>query len=223
MPSLPARLWLVRHGQTDWNVAGRIQGQTPTELNAQGRREAQLLADLFAKNPRPFAACYSSDLPRAAQTAHILVERLGIPMHLLNALREREFGSLEGAFPDQIRAARAVAGTTQTADLADWTGVTGVESDVALYQRVAAALVEISDGHPDQDVLVVTHGGVIARVVYRALGIPDGTPRHFPLSNGVVVVLQWHGAHFHVLTFADLPFLAGAPLAPDTALMPKSD
>jgi len=219
-----ARLWLVRHGQTDWNVAGRIQGQTPTELNAQGRLEAQRLAELFAKNPRRFAWCYTSDLPRAAQTAHILAERLSLEVSTMVGLREREFGSLEGAYPEQIRAARAASGTKPTADLADWSGVTGVETDGALYERVSGALREIAGKHADEDVLVVTHGGAMGRVIYRALGIPDGTPRHFPLSNGMVAVLCWHEDHFHVLTLVDLPFfLAGAAPATDTALSPKAD
>jgi 2,3-bisphosphoglycerate-dependent phosphoglycerate mutase len=219
-----ARLWLIRHGQTDWNVEGRIQGQTPTELNAQGRKEAQMLADLFADNARKFAVCYASDLPRAMQTAQIVADRLTVSVTAAAALRERDFGSLEGANPAQIRAAREASGTPLTADLADWSGVRGVESDAAVYQRVAAGLREISQRHAGQDVLVVTHGGVIARVVYRSLGIPDGTPRHFPLSNGIVAVVRWHEDHFHLLTLADLPFvLTGAPPAADTALIPKSD
>ena len=224
MSNTAARLWLVRHGQTDWNLAGRIQGRTPTELNAHGRQEANLLADLLAKNGRKFSACYASDLPRAAQTAQILTGRLSIPVQLVPALQERDFGSLEGAYPEQIRAARAASGVPHTADLAHWHGVTGIESDAALYERVAAALLDISQKHGDQDVLVVTHGGVIARVVYRPLDIHDGMPRHFPMSNGIVAVVRWHADHLHLLTLADLPFLlAGAPLAADTALIPKSD
>ena len=155
MARVSARLWLVRHGQTDWNVAGRIQGQTPTELNAEGRREAHVLAELLAKNGRRFAACYASNLPRAAQTARILADKLSIPVQLVEALRERDFGSLEGAYPAQIRAARAASGAAPTADLASWHGVTGIESDAALYERVAGGLLEISQKHGDEDVLVV--------------------------------------------------------------------
>jgi 2,3-bisphosphoglycerate-dependent phosphoglycerate mutase len=223
MPPFAARLWLLRHGQTDWNAAGRIQGHSPTELNAQGRREAQALAALFANNARAFSACYASDLPRAVQTAQIIADKLSISVRLAVGMRERDFGALEGANPEEIRAARAAAGTPLTADLADWTGVPGVEPDAALYERVAAALWGISQRHGNEDVLVVTHGGVIARVVYRALGIPDGAPRHFPLSNGIVAVVRWQEDHLHLLALLDLPFvLAGAPSAVDTALTART-
>ncbi len=220
MPASPTRLWLIRHGQTDWNAAGRIQGQTPTELNAQGRCEAARLAGLLAQSSRRFAACYTSDLPRAAQTAQILAARLGIGVHPDPALRERDFGPLEGAFPAQIRAARAAAGVPLSGDLADWTGMPGVETNDELWLRIAAALREIAARHPAQDVLVVTHGGVMARALYRTLGISDGAPRRFPLSNGMVAILEAHPKGFGLVTLADMLLLAGEPPAPDTATMP---
>jgi probable phosphoglycerate mutase len=220
MPLSPARLWLIRHGQTDWNAAGRIQGQTPTELNAAGRWEASELAEILVQARRSFAACYSSDLPRAAQTAKILAGRLGITVNLVSALRERNFGPLEGAMPDQIRAARAAAGLAHSGDLADWTGMPGVESNEDLWKRTAAALRDIGLRHAGQDVLVVTHGGVMARALFRTLGIPDGAPRRFPLSNGMVAILETHPHGFSLITLADMFLLAGEAPAPDTATMP---
>lgn len=216
----PARLWLIRHGQTDWNAAGRIQGQSPTELNAEGRREARDLSVILARTPRRFAACYASDLPRATQTAEILAAPHRLIVTPESALRERTFGPLEGAWPTEIRAARAQASLGHSGDLADWTGMPGVESNDSLWQRSSAALRAISQRHADQDVLVVTHGGVIARILYRTLEIPDGTPRYFPLSNGIVVIIECHPAHFALVTLADMLLLAGDRRSPDTAMMP---
>jgi broad specificity phosphatase PhoE len=212
-----ARLWLVRHGQTDWNAAGRIQGHTPTELNATGRAQAAALAAQLAG--KTFAAVWSSDLPRAAQTAEALAKPHNLPVQTTPDLRERSFGNFEGASSDEIRAARTALGLEQTGDLADWTGMPGIESNDALWERVAGILRQLSDQYPDQDVLVATHGGVLARAVYRTLAIPDGTPRRFPLSNGIVAVLQYRKDAFYLLSLVDMNLVTGQRPAADTATM----
>jgi 2,3-bisphosphoglycerate-dependent phosphoglycerate mutase len=220
--STPTRLWLIRHGQTDWNRAGRIQGQSPTHLNSEGLAEARALAEILAAANHRYAACYASDLPRAAETADAIAQRLGISVQLTPALRERDFGALEGAFPEQIRAARAAAGLAHTHDLADWTGMPGIESNEDLWQRAAAALRDIAGRHPGNDVLVVTHGGLIARTVFRVLGIPDGTPRRFSLANGILAILECYPANFRLLSLANLLLLSGHAPAVDTATMPAN-
>lgn len=212
-----ARLWLVRHGQTDWNVAGRIQGHTPTELNAEGRRQAAELAEHLRS--QHFAALWSSDLPRASQTAEILGQTLGLPVQTTDALRERSFGRYEGAGSEEIRAVRTSLGLDQTGDLADWTGMPGIESNEVLWARIADKLRSLSGMYPGKDVLVVTHGGVIARAIFRVLGIEDGTPRRFPLSNGIVAVLQWRTDSFYLLSLAEMALLSGRAPAIDTATM----
>jgi broad specificity phosphatase PhoE len=215
-----ARLWLVRHGQTDWNAAGRIQGHTPTQLNAIGCDQAAALAAQLAG--KRFAAIWSSDLPRASQTADALAKPHNLPVQLTPDLRERSFGKYEGASSDEIRSARTALGLEQTGDLADWTGMPGIESNDSLWSRVAAFLQSLSSRYPDDDVLVVTHGGVLSRAIYRSLLIPDGTPRHFPLSNGIVAILQYRTDAFYLLSLIDMNLLANQPPVPDTATMKPS-
>jgi 2,3-bisphosphoglycerate-dependent phosphoglycerate mutase len=217
--SSPARLWLIRHGQTDWNRAGRIQGQSPTHLNADGFAEARSLAQILAAANHRFAACYSSDLPRAAETADVIAQRLGIAAQPMPALRERNFGPLEGATSDQIRAARAAAGLPPSTDLADWTMMPGVESNDALWQRTASALRDLAARHPASDILVITHGGLIARAVFRVLGIPDTSPRRFSLANGILAILECHPDFFRLLSLANLLLLDGHSTH-DTATTP---
>ena len=204
-----ARLWLVRHGETDWNAAGRVQGHTPTELNERGREQAREIGRRL--KGREFAAVWSSDLPRAFQTAELLVESAGFGMRVERsvALRERSFGKYEGMTTPEIGAARTALGLVQTGDLADWTGMPGVESNDVLWERISGELRELSERYVGKDVVVVTHGGVIARVVYRVLGIPDGVPRHFPLSNGIVAVLQWRKDAWYLMTLMDLGLAMG--------------
>ncbi len=213
----PARLWLVRHGQTDWNVQRRIQGHTPTPLNEAGVHQAHLLAAFFAR--RRFAAIWASDLPRAAQTAAIIGEKLSRPVQTTEQLRERELGEFQGKTWDEIRQMRGIEPGSPLAngDLSDWTGIPGVETDTALWHRIRRVLVKISADYPGQDVLVVTHGGVVKHSVWHVLGLPAGAPRRFPLANGITVILQQRGESFYLLSMLDIAILDGHASAVDTA------
>ena len=82
------RLLLVRHGETDWNADGRLQGQTDRPLSDFGRKQARGLADELAAEG--FEAIYSSDLARARETAEIIGARLGLPVELDSDLREKD-------------------------------------------------------------------------------------------------------------------------------------
>ena len=92
-------LLLVRHGETDWNAEGRLQGHTDRPLNDYGRTQARRLAEQLHGDG--IAAIYASDLVRARETAEILSERLGLPVLLDADLRERNWGSWEGLTPDE--------------------------------------------------------------------------------------------------------------------------
>ena len=145
-------LLLVRHGETDWNAEGRLQGQTDTSLNDYGRRQARRLAERLAE--RPFDALVASDLSRARETAEILAERLGLSVELDRDLREKDWGSWEGL-------------TAAERDRVEFVG----ESTEAHRARTLAALHRAAGRHPDGSVLVVTHGGSIRRIQAAATGI----------------------------------------------------
>src|SRR5436190_1312043 len=91
-------LLLVRHGETDWNAAGRLQGHTDRPLNEYGRRQAKELADRLAGEGAD--AIYASDLSRAKETAEIVGERLGLTVVIDADLREKNWGSWEGLTGD---------------------------------------------------------------------------------------------------------------------------
>jgi broad specificity phosphatase PhoE len=218
---------MVRHGQTDWNAEGRIQGHTATDLNATGREQARQLAQYFATRSKArFTAIYSSDLPRAKSTAAIIAEELELEVKTSHELRERSLGPFEGKTSAEVRVLRAKAmhGSPGSGDLADWTGVEGVENDEAVWARTLAILDEISAAHTaddgPRDILVVTHGGVIARTVYQTLGIPNAHRRRFTLANGVVTIVQFQGQDLFLLSHAELPLLFDGTSTPDTASVP---
>jgi len=146
-------LLLVRHGETDWNADGRLQGHTDRPLSDHGRRQAQQLAEQL--EGEQIEAIYSSDLARARETAEIVGGRLGLPVELDPDLREKDWGTWEGL-------------TAVERDRTEFVG----ESTDAHQQRILAALRRISERHPgDARVLVVTHGGSMRRVQVAAMGM----------------------------------------------------
>lgn len=96
------RILLVRHGETDWNAAGRIQGHSDTPLNAAGRLQARRAAQRLAREP--IRALYSSDLARAFETATIIGVPLGLTVVVSPQLRERRYGEWEGLTSAEIQA-----------------------------------------------------------------------------------------------------------------------
>jgi probable phosphoglycerate mutase len=158
--ALTMDLHFVRHGQSEWNVAGRLQGQTShPKLTALGRRQARAAAGELARmssGHEPIERVLSSDLVRAAQTAEIIGVALGRPVELEPRLREQAMGTLEGL--PSAQAFEAAAGVTwsESAQLGGRTSES--MRDVAV--RVGAVLSELMTG-PDRSVVLVSHGDTI--------------------------------------------------------------
>jgi broad specificity phosphatase PhoE len=145
-------LLLVRHGETDWNADGRLQGHTDRPLSEFGRRQARQLAEELAEEK--LDAIYASDLSRARETAELVGARLGLPVVVDPDLREKDWGTWEGL-------------TAVEREQVEFVG----ETREAHEERVLGALSRIAEGHPGGRVLVVTHGGSMRRVQTAALGI----------------------------------------------------
>jgi broad specificity phosphatase PhoE len=182
----PLTLLLVRHGQSEWNEAGLMQGQTPhvplTALgHQQAARAAAELAALAAAGTRP-GALLSSDLVRAVQTAEHCAAATGLPVITTPALREQGYGVLEG------RPSRELW------DVVDWTdphwSADGGESLAQLHDRVAGLFAQLRADPPAPVVALVTHGDTIraAQAVAAGLG-PDRLPALAP-HNGTVTRLD---------------------------------
>lgn len=166
--------WVVRHGETTWNLDGRYQGQMDVPLSPVGHLQAASLAERLTG--QTFAAVYTSDLTRAAQTAEQVAERLtGHPAVTRDhELREIDVGELSGLLMTDIR--ERYAGYLQALAQDSWgTRRPGGESMQDLFARCGAAFHRIRAAHPGQRVLVFTHGGVVRVAVGLALG---GVPAH---------------------------------------------
>ena len=148
---------LIRHGQTDANASGTLQGHLPTPLNLTGVRQANLLAARLAAFSPPVDVIISSDLPRATQTAGPIASACGLPMVTDRAWRERSFGLLEGKPVGDRTMWEAATGEIEPP---------GAEPSAELHARVRAALIELPQKYKDKEVIaVVTHGGTIRSVL----------------------------------------------------------
>ena len=158
------RLVLWRHGQTQWNVEGRFQGQTDIPLDAEGVQQAERAARLLA-GLRP-VAIVSSDLGRAMATAAPLARLTGLPVTPEKELRERYGGLWEGLTDPEIR-------TRYPAEHAQW-APPGGESSAVVAERAGTALERIAGGMaPGTLVVVVSHGAAIRLGAARLLGFPE--------------------------------------------------
>lgn len=161
------RLILLRHGQTDWNRVGRVQGQSDAPLNELGHVQAQGAAPAMAAY-RP-SLVWSSDLSRAADTAAYVAEACGVAPHMDERLREWGFGEREGLTHDEFRAADPEAyGRFR---LGRYDEVPGAESTADVHARMLAALGELVARTPEGGTAVaVSHGAAIKLAVGGLLG-----------------------------------------------------
>lgn len=185
---------LVRHGQTDWNLARRIQGTTDIPLNDTGREDARRAASVLSRGAHH--AVYASPLSRARETAEIIAVELGLGApHLMSGLREREFGEGEGMLvPDYIDR------------YGHWHApVPGAETLDEVGMRALAALDEISrearrrSAPVAESVIVVAHGGVIRSLIDHVSGgtlprlgevLANGSVHRFESSPGSLRLLE---------------------------------
>lgn len=174
---------LVRHGETDWNADERIQGWTPTSLNERGRQQAEALAARLAS--MPLTAAYSSDLPRARETAEAIASRHALPVLVDEGLRERCFGQWEGLTAPELHRDWAEAWTRWKTEGDTEIAPPGGEAWADVQTRFLPVLHRILTAHPAPDdmVLVAGHGGSLRLAVLFALDAPFVTLRRLRLDN----------------------------------------
>ena len=180
-------LYLVRHGETEWNLSRRIQGSTDIPLNDTGRDQAATAGTLLAR--RKWDAIYASPLSRAFETASIIAHKVGLPEPVaVPAVVERHYGEAEGLSDPELS-------TRFPGDAP----VPGRESRGAVVARVLPALMELADAHPDQAILVVSHGGVIRSV----LNAVDPDNQHPAIRNGSVHSFRHEHSTLTLIAFDD--------------------
>lgn len=209
----PARtlLHLVRHGQTEWNAARRVQGQTNSDLTAVGQAQADALARGFSERLIPSlgeapSALYASDLGRAVQTAAPIGRALDLEIRTDPGLREMGFGALEGLSWTEVEASHPEISLHLWGDNADPTiRAPDGESRSEMHDRSAAALRAICERHLGSTVVAVSHGGVIGFFLRGVLGIPFHLRPGFSTPNCAVASFRYQDGRFKLLLWGWTP------------------
>ena len=199
------RVVLIRHGQTAWNVATRIQGHTDEPLNAHGHWQAAQTASVLASEP--FSAIYSSDLQRARATADVLARRIGLKVIEEPGLRERHFGRFEGASYKEIDAQwphEALRWRRREADYAP----PGGEVLADFFDRVVRAATVLAARHRGELIALVSHGGALDCLYRAALCLPLNAPRSWQIGNAAIHRLLYTGRGFSLVGWNDDAHLA---------------
>ena len=184
------QLYLVRHGETDWNLARRIQGSTDIPLNTTGRAQAARTGALLAR--RSWSAIASSPLSRALETAQIIGSEIGIDrIEIVDALAERQYGDAEGLEAQELDRRYPVGAS-----------VPGRETREAVAARVIPALLALADRNPGADIIVTTHGGVI-RTVLNEVSPHSPAHRGVPITNGSVHSFRVVDGELQLVAFDD--------------------
>ena len=194
------RIIAIRHGETDWNAATRIQGHTDIALNANGVEQARQLGAALANEE--IDAVYASDLSRAADTAQAIATHHKLTVHTHTGLRERHFGYFEGLTWAAIEAKHpkdALAWRSRDTHFAPASG----ESLVALKARVVNTLNELAAKHIGQHIVIGAHGGILDQLYRLANNLDLQTKRDWHLGNAAVNRLLWTPESLSLVIWGD--------------------
>jgi len=183
MSTKTTELYLVRHGRTDWNALGLLQGKIERELDEEGRRQAQKVAEEFADIP--FSTIYSSTMVRARQTAEIIALTRGCVVTPIEGLHERSYGTCEGmdhtVYEQKFMKEIAKGKSLPLEEYLRHQIAEGYETAQEVIDRALPRLKEIEQKHRGEKVLIVCHGGIIRTLVIYLLKKPD---LEFSIPNG---------------------------------------
>jgi 2,3-bisphosphoglycerate-dependent phosphoglycerate mutase len=198
------RITAIRHGETAWNVATRIQGQLDVSLNETGYWQAEQAGIAMASEH--VDAIYSSDLARAYETALAVAKHHGLTVQVDRGLREREFGIFQGKTFAEIEAQlpeQALKWRKRVPDFAP----EGGESLLQFRERVTQCLSQLVNQNTGKHIIVVSHGGVMDVIYREATGLDLQAPRTWQLGNASINRVLFNGEHFSLVGWSDTSHL----------------
>lgn len=189
------RLHLIRHGETDWNKEKRYQGSQDIPLNETGRMQARDIARKL--KTYSLTAIYCSSMKRAMETAQIINENHGIPLFITPNLQEGCYGELEKKTMEdahnQYISSYAQFLSLPTLEKLHYKTVPSQESGLEVLLRVLPILESIGSKHKEEDILIVTHGGVIR---YLLISLANYEWEQTHIKNGQLISFKYHEGKF---------------------------
>ncbi len=182
---------LVRHGQTDWNIQGKLQGHADIPLNKAGKAEAAGLSEKISEID--FDICFSSDLQRAIETARILSATRPLIINSVPALRERNFGLWEGRLFSELLEYEKGGQPFPN-----------IESDEEIQKRIFPLLHEIVSNYPGATVLIVTHGSVIRSLLAHLLNIDSSSILSIQMKTMATLQLVASNGQYEIREMTDI-------------------
>ena len=202
--------YLVRHGETEWNRTGRMQGHMGVPLSTEGRRQASQVAGRLRSVE--FSAVYCSDLPRAAETARIIAAGRDLEVTPDSDLREFSYGEWEGLTLEEVEA-RYPGALAERIEAGGNLGFTapGGESAIDAIQRVRRFTNRATESLGDGDsVLVVAHGGSLRALAVCLLDLADTDFWKFRVDNAALAIINDHDGSRVLQCWNDTSHLADA-------------
>jgi 2,3-bisphosphoglycerate-dependent phosphoglycerate mutase len=201
-----ARIILIRHGETEWNREGRIQGyHADSPLTAAGEEQARLLASRLAGEG--LTALYSSDAGRARQTAAPIASGLDLTVAWDASLRERSYGEFEGWRYEDLERERPDAYRKFRSRDPGY-APPGGESGARFSERIVAALERVAASALGGHVAVVTHGGVLGVMHRHVNGAAPDSKRDYSLLNASINRLLYSRERWSIESWGDVAHLA---------------
>ena len=184
-------VYIIRHGETEWNLKGIHQGHKNSDLTQKGKEQADRLGQRFKESNLAFNSIYSSDLGRSLDTAHRICEPIGQKEQIIKieCLRERALGVLEGLTYDEIKEKLPKDYLEHTSGNPNYKPEGG-ESWKDTHDRVERAFNEIVKNHENEQILCVTHGGIVSMMLRLCLNIPLTQKRKFGIPNTGINIFE---------------------------------
>jgi broad specificity phosphatase PhoE len=200
------RVYLIRHGETDWNTSGRWQGLLPVDLNDVGREQARRLAAVLQREA--IDAIYTSDLSRAEETARIVGTVLGLVSSADARLRELNIGLFQGLTLDEIKQRYSQEYAAFMAEPITYVLPQG-ESRRLLAARIMAAWHEFVNRPDTRRIAIVTHGGAVKMLLSALFPAKSAEFQIMDIPNTSITILSCHDNEWKIHDLANVMHLGG--------------
>lgn len=193
-------IYIVRHGVTNYNQENRFQGQLDIPLNEEGLAQVAKLGNYFQK--KPVDVIYSSDLKRAYQTAEAISNVKDLQIRILPGLREVNVGKLEGMTWAEVKENYpnwARAGHNH--------GYPGGETRLEIENRVKNSWEYIAKRHSNDNVVLVSHGGIIKSLICLLLGVNNENRSKFVIDNSSITRIIYNDSGYRIKSLNSLEHL----------------